>query len=586
VTRVLHFFGAWTRAVVALVGALSIALLLLARWIDHRIISPDEALARAADSFFLDLTSAHLWLEEYVTGDAIDPERVRMHLGHASRALPSLVDPGGEERHHDRSRAVPEPLRVVELRRDFERFRELSETRLRGYSRREDVGVGSALDREYDAVFADVLEGAAALSAAADLRLARSRGREAKLFRAIVLSWTAIVALAVAGLWILDRRRRVAEIALAESRERLLRAQKTELAGRLASGLAHDLDNYLGAIRAHAELLEARQDAGSIAARVSGIVRVIDNASGLIDRLLAFARQQPEHPRILDPNEVLRLELVPLLRRLLADGVTVDLQLDEQAWPFVLDPAQFQQIVVNLAVNARDAMPEGGRIVVRTHNVPIGDDHPLRPRVPGRGDYAALSVMDTGSGVPVEVRPRIFEPFFSTKGGAGSSGLGLATIAGIVETAGGGVAVESEPGLGSTFTVLLPRSRRPVDRPAPTAREPEILVLESDGALRRRTADMLEAAGYRVEATDDMGAYVAAHGQRAPSFDLLIAGGSQGSAVVERLRATTPRLRVVVLAGADDDRALQGPADAVRLRTPFSLDELLDAVETAARVPA
>jgi len=227
--------------------------------------------------------------------------------------------------------------------------------------------------------------------------------------------------------------------------ERLLQSQKLEAMGRLAGGIAHDFNNLLTAITGYTDLLLGRGDLGGAACRdAAEIRRAAGRAAELAGRLLAFGGRQTLQPRALDLNGVVR-EIEAMLRRVIGEDVELLTALDADLWPTRADPGQLEQVIVNLALNARDAMPRGGRLVLSTRNA-------ARER-----PYVALAVADTGVGMDDATLARVFEPFFTTKEKGKGTGLGLATVYGIVEQSGGHVEVASEPGRGTTFTILLPR---------------------------------------------------------------------------------------------------------------------------------
>ncbi|MCW8141800.1 MAG: PAS domain S-box protein, partial [Planctomycetota bacterium] len=247
--------------------------------------------------------------------------------------------------------------------------------------------------------------------------------------------------------------RRAAEEALRRTREQLLQAQKMEAVGRLAGGVAHDFNNLLTVIEGYARLAMdplPSDDPGR--RKLEQVVRASERAAGLTRQLLAFSRKLPASPRIVEPGALLR-DMTGMLRRLLGERVTLVLDVDPAAGEVTIDPGQLEQVVMNLAVNANDAMPDGGTLTLSVK----GED-PARGQP--QGGWVRLAVADTGAGMDAETRARLFEPFFTTKPPGEGTGLGLATVHGIVEQAGGRVTVESAPGAGSRFEVHLPRVAR------------------------------------------------------------------------------------------------------------------------------
>ena len=248
--------------------------------------------------------------------------------------------------------------------------------------------------------------------------------------------------------WRQESRRQEAE---------LLQGQKMEAIGRLAGGVAHDFNNVLTAIFGYSDLLiEQFTDDDPRRADVQEIRRAAERAAGLTRQLLAFSRKQMMQPRVLDLNEVIA-NLEKLLTRLIGEDVTLTIRKQDDLWLVRADPSQMEQVLMNLAANARDAMPEGGRLTVETANVAL--EAPGNSNRPGLqpGAYVTMTVTDTGTGVPESIRSLMFEPFFTTKEQGKGTGLGLATVYGIVKQTGGSVYVDSEEGAGTRFVVYLPR---------------------------------------------------------------------------------------------------------------------------------
>src|SRR3954471_17700575 len=256
--------------------------------------------------------------------------------------------------------------------------------------------------------------------------------------------------------------RRVTEEALRKSEEELRHSQKMEAVGRLAGGVAHDFNNLLTAIIGYAELIANRTSSNSLAKQNAELIgKAGEQAAALTRQLLAFSRKQILQPKVIDLNSLVG-DMEKLLRRVI--GERFDLQSHPKAGNgrVKADPTQLEQVVLNLGVNARDAMPRGGKLIIRTENVRLDRNSASHLSV-SPGDYVMLSVTDTGAGMTEETKSHIFEPFFTTKGPGKGTGLGLATVYGIVRQTGGGISVESEPGKGSTFRIYLPQVSAPVD---------------------------------------------------------------------------------------------------------------------------
>src|SRR6266511_797232 len=289
----------------------------------------------------------------------------------------------------------------------------------------------------------------------------------------------------------------------AELEERLHQSRRLESVGRLAGGIAHDFNNLLTAMNGYSEIALTRLAAPGADEKLrecfDEIRRAGDKATTLVSQLLALSRRQVIQPTVLDLNHVVQ-DYEPMLGRLLGDDVRVRVALADDLSAVLADEGQLGQVIVNLAVNARDAMPAGGTLSMSTRNVTLTEDiGPLSP-----GEYVMLAVEDTGLGIPPELRDQVFDPFFTTKGPGEGSGLGLATVLGIVDQSGGYVSVYSEPGVGTTFKVYLPRTEL---TPVPVQQEAErdtaghgerLLLVEDNDAVRRLAYEVLTLSGYEV----------------------------------------------------------------------------------------
>ncbi len=307
---------------------------------------------------------------------------------------------------------------------------------------------------------------------------------------------------------------------------RLREAQKLEATGRLAGGIAHDFNNYLTVILGASELLaDAIKDDEDARARLRDIREAAERSVSLTNQLLAYGRQQPMQPRTLDLNEVVS-QSDRLLRRLLPENVETLTVLDPDLDPVRADPSQLEQVIFNLAINARDAMPEGGRLTLETANVYLEAEFASSHPGAHEGPYVLLAFSDTGEGIDEGTRRQLFEPFFTTKQQGRGTGLGLATVHGIVQQSGGFLAVTSEPERGSTFQVFLPQAagraedsddREVAIRPEDLAGSELLLLVEDDEMVRRFARDALQTHGYRVvEAQDGVEAFDLARDLREP----------------------------------------------------------------------
>ena len=350
--------------------------------------------------------------------------------------------------------------------------------------------------------------------------------------------------------------------------EQLLQAQKMEAIGRLAGGIAHDFNNLLTAIRGHAELglLQMPED-DPARMELEGITHAAERASSLTRQLLAFSRRQLIQPRVLEIDTVI-VEMERLLRRLIGEDIELVTRPGATGYRIRADRAQIEQVLMNLAVNSRDAMPSGGRLVIATGHVTIHKRRSKRSSSIAPGEYVRISVTDTGTGMDNATLARVFEPFFTTKGLGAGTGLGLATVYGIVRQAGGHISVESEPGRGSTFDILLPevaQSDEPGDRENDTAAcnalGETVLLVEDEDAVRALTSRILRKYGYSVlEARD--GTEAVQLSERFPdSVHLLLTDvvmpKMSGREVAERLTCERPNMRVLFMSGYTDDELLR-----------------------------
>ncbi len=387
-------------------------------------------------------------------------------------------------------------------------------------------------------------------------------------------------ALLLAGLlaWVWRRRRAALEARRLDER-RLAQAQKMEAVGRLAGGLAHDVNNYLATIRAHAELLrQGEPSREQVVETMWTIERTVVKASSLLERLLTFARRQPVRPERLDLNDVI-IDFEALVAGSLPAAVELVLDLAPELPAVVIDLAEIDQVLANLFVNAKDALDGAGRITLSTRVV---TDAAGRQAV-------ELVVADTGRGIPEEVQAQIFEPFFTTKSGQGSSGLGLATVEAIVRSAGGTVSVESRPARGSTFRLLLPAAPLlpvPLAAPASTsgaAQGTSILLVDDNQDFAAAIAAQLTSRGWEVTQVASAEAALA-RAESGERWNLVITDvqlpRQLGTELVAALRRLQP-IRALYMSGYTDRINLRrgGNVEAYFLKKPFSAQGLLRMVE-------
>ncbi len=383
-----------------------------------------------------------------------------------------------------------------------------------------------------------------------------------------------------------SERRAAAERADLEDQFR--QSQKMEAIGRLAGGVAHDFNNILTAIKAYAEFLaQALKDQPEPLADVKGVIAGAERAAALTQQLLAFSRKQALTLVALDVNDGIR-NLGKLLRRVLGENIKVELRLAESLWPVKADQTQLDQMVLNLAVNSRDAMAGGGTLAIESSNLVVSGASPARSGV-APGDYVALSIVDDGAGIAPEVLPHVFEPFFTTKEKGKGTGLGLSMVYGTVKQLGGHVYVFSRLGSGTRIELLLPRCARTGaagdstdDASAPACGRGEtVLFVEDDDAVRTLTLRGLRKHGFRIVAASSgeqaLKLFEAAEGK----IDLLVTDvimpGMNGPALAKTLRGRRPRLNVLFVSGYTDDAlGANGVLDAGvdLMQKPFSADQL------------
>ncbi|HYE32244.1 MAG TPA: response regulator [Methylomirabilota bacterium] len=375
--------------------------------------------------------------------------------------------------------------------------------------------------------------------------------------------------------------------------DQLRQSQKLEAVGHLAGGIAHDFNNLLAVIMGYANLLEAKNcTPEEMKAAVREIAQAADRGAQLTRQLLTFSRRQIVQPAILSVDAVLR-GMEKLLSRLVGEDILLEFTYAPDLWSAQLDPTQLEQTILNLVLNARDAMPHGGRLKLRTYNTSV----PEAGANPPPGDYVVLEVEDTGGGIHPDIQARIFEPFFTTKGDRGS-GLGLAIVYASVQQAHGHISVESAPGRGALFTVHYPRALKPAlsnARPekAILRGDETVLVVEDDPFVRSLVEHTLASLGYHVVTASGPEEAIAMASDDNFHFDLLLTDvvmpGGTGGELAETLRASVAGLKVIFMSGyPDDDLVLRGvQKDGVAfLAKPFTPSALSQMVRRALDEPS
>ena len=512
----------------------------------------------------------------------------------AWRALLDAVSRTYHEADRDRERnrllfqGSPLPIWVIDA--ETLRFVDINDAmiRLYGYSREELLAMSSTELKVVDelAGYHQVIA-TMAIGEIAHVGLRRHLRKDGKVLE---------VDITAHGL-VIDGRRCVLAVALdmTQSRrieEELRQAQKMEAIGRLAGGIAHDFNNILAVILANAEFTLMSLDASHPArAEVDEIKSSAERAAALTRQLLTFSRKQKRQPKLLELNAIVD-QMEAMLKRILGEDIALSAKVSADVGTIEADPGEVEQVVMNLVVNARDAMPGGGRLVVETSSTLVDKVHAQQIGVTP-GDYVVLAISDTGCGMSESVRARIFEPFFTTKDVDKGTGLGLATVFGIVQQSRGGIAVYSEPGRGSTFRIYWPRHDSPPelrerDAFVPVHSSGTVLVVEDDPQVRKVLRRYLTGWGYTLlEAPNAAAALelIATHGG---PIDVLLTDlvmpGLDGRSLSRRVLAEKPDIKVVFMSGYTEHAALNnaalGPDDHF-VQKPFSARVLNETLRRA-----
>jgi CheY-like chemotaxis protein len=367
--------------------------------------------------------------------------------------------------------------------------------------------------------------------------------------------------------------------------QQLQQAQKMETIGQLTGGIAHDFNNMLAVVIGNLDLVledidPASKDGLNITRALNGALHAAD----LTRRLLAFGRVQPLEPKVFSINDMLP-DIVAVLKRTLGASITIKLAPSPELWPAFADPSQVQDAVVNMAINARDAMPAGGTLTIETANVTLDEDYIRENPEVKPGDYALLAVTDTGSGIPAEIIRRVIEPFFTTKPTGKGSGLGLSMIYGFAKQSGGHLKIYSEVGHGTTVKLYLPRGRGPATA---EAKEPEIktargghetiLIVEDNAALRHTAAKQLAKLGYRILEAENGDAALAilrtTKGINLLFTDIVMTGNLTGRALAREATRLHPDLKVLLTTGYAEKASADANGSWQMLRKPYRRQEL------------
>lgn len=376
-------------------------------------------------------------------------------------------------------------------------------------------------------------------------------------------------------------------------REQLQQAQKLESVGRLAGGVAHDYNNMLSVILGYGDILLNKLHPGDpLRDDVKEILEAGKRSETITRQLLAFSRKQPLQPRVLDLNALIR-KISEMLRRLLGEDIRLELPLSDTIGCVMADQGQIEQVIMNLAVNARDAMPKGGTLILETRDVYLDETYAKSHTGVTPGKYVMLAVTDTGCGMDKETMSKVFEPFFTTKEMGKGTGLGLATVYGIVKQSGGNIWVYSEPGLGTTFKIYLPQTEaRELQKPAEVERDitevgrEHILVVEDEGSLRKLMEKTLSHLNYKVTLAANGGEALLLIEEKGLKPDLVITDvimpNMSGKELMDRLRRNQPDLKVIYMSGyTDNSIAHHGVLDPGTpfIQKPFTRQEISDKIK-------
>jgi two-component system cell cycle sensor histidine kinase/response regulator CckA len=371
--------------------------------------------------------------------------------------------------------------------------------------------------------------------------------------------------------------------------EQLLRVQRLESIGMLAAGIAHDFNNVLAPVLMAVPLLRESVTGSMPQEILNNIEKSVERGAGLVKEILGFAKGVSGEPQLVQPKHLLR-DLLNVMRSTFPSGIAIAEQVESTLWPVMANLTQLHQVLLNLCVNARDAMPSGGTLSVRAVNVPV-DDKRATPRPDGSSVPCVLfEIADTGTGIPAEVANRIWEPFFTTKGPGKGTGLGLSTVRAIVENHRGTVTMNTVQGRGTTFRVFVPASQdsavvapTAATSQAPTGHNELVLIIDDDVNVRDITSVILTRHGYRVMVAGDGAAAISVFGPRSLDVRLVITDMAMpeldGLTLVKVLRKLNPNLRVIGVSGlAEQEMRFKRETGGTWLMKPFSMEALLNAV--------
>ncbi|MGC3937594.1 ATP-binding protein [Roseobacter sp. EG26] len=378
------------------------------------------------------------------------------------------------------------------------------------------------------------------------------------------------------------------------SEKRLAEAQKMEAIGQLTGGIAHDFNNLLAVVQGNAELLEQLDKSTQSQPMISAIIHATGRGAELTQRLLAYSRKQPLRPEPINVQELIA-NMSELLQRMLGETIAVTTRAQHSSWSAFADPGQVEAALLNLGINARDAMPQGGTLTIECANVTLDEDSSLNGAEIAAGHYVVLSVTDQGEGMTEDVRNRAFEPFFTTKEVGQGSGLGLSMVYGFAQQSGGQATIRTGVGQGTTVRIYLPRadveadwSETPPAEAVPCGRGETILVIEDDAEVRKLAETMLKNLSYKVILASGAAAArdIVAAGTKINLVlsDVVLPGGESGPEFAEEIKAVRPKIKIIYMSGYPATTAKRAGfpgSDTVLLNKPFKVAQLARAVKNA-----
>jgi signal transduction histidine kinase len=382
-----------------------------------------------------------------------------------------------------------------------------------------------------------------------------------------------------------------------ELTRQLMQSQKMEAVGRLAGGVAHDFNNLLTVILGYNEMLRERLKGDAAASEYAmEVFRAAERASALTNQLLAFSRRQASAPRVVDLNQVVQ-QIEKMLGRIIGEDIELILRLEQQVWPIELDPSHIDQVIMNLAVNSRDAMPEGGTLTIETANVELSEEYAAKRIGIRPGRYVMLAVTDSGAGMDQATLTHIFEPFFTTKEQGKGTGLGLSIVYGVVKQHGGEILVYSEPGHGTVFKIYFPAGQstpepliEDVEVPDSSGALGTILLVEDEDQVRKLAHTMLTRRGYRVLDASSPSVALDVLRNHPTGIDLLLTDmvmpQMSGAELAREVRLLRPEIRILFMSGYTDRGLIgQGNLDpgTPLIQKPFTSEALYRKVRDVLR---